>query len=200
MPKKITYKFVKEEFEKYGYTPKFTKYINSSTKLDYICPNGHEHIITWDMWKQGQRCGRCKGNIEVKFEDIKKSFEKYNYICLEDTYINSSTKMRYICDKGHEHSISWDDWKAGKKCPYCSGNNKHKLNNITVSFKKEDYIVKDLVYTNAKDLLTTLCPNNHEYKVSWDNWSSKGRRCPKCSGHGVSKQEKEVLEFIKSIL
>ena len=55
MSKRLTYEFVKSQFETEDYIPKFTDYINAHTKLDYICPNGHEHSISWSNWQQGTR-------------------------------------------------------------------------------------------------------------------------------------------------
>ena len=46
--RKLTYEFVKEQFEKEGYTLLSEKYINCFTKLDYICPKGHKHSISWE--------------------------------------------------------------------------------------------------------------------------------------------------------
>ena len=34
-------------------------YKNARKKLNYICPKGHKHQITWDMWQRGQRCTTC---------------------------------------------------------------------------------------------------------------------------------------------
>ena len=52
-------------------------------------------------------------------EFVRQSFEKEGYILL-DEYTNARTKMRYICPNGHEHSIKWNSFKSGKRCPYCA--------------------------------------------------------------------------------
>jgi hypothetical protein len=36
-----------------------TKYINDDQKLNYICPEGHEHNTTWNNWQKGVRCRTC---------------------------------------------------------------------------------------------------------------------------------------------
>ena len=48
--------FIKAEFEKEDYKLLTKEYINSKQKLDYICPRGHRHSISWTNWQRGQRC------------------------------------------------------------------------------------------------------------------------------------------------
>jgi len=57
--KKLTIEYVKENFEKEEYTLLDTVYVNSGTKLNYICPQGHVHSIIWENWKSGYRCPTC---------------------------------------------------------------------------------------------------------------------------------------------
>jgi len=123
MGKKLTIEFVKESFEKENYTLLDTVYINSGTKLNYICSQGHKHNIIWDSWKQGGRCPSCAGNAKPTFEFVKFSFEKEGYKLLNKEYINNNTKLKYLCPQGHKYSITWSNWQAGHKCPICFRNN-----------------------------------------------------------------------------
>ena len=59
MPKKLTYVFVKEEFEKENYILLSKNYKNSQQKLDYICSSGHRCSTSWDNWRCGARCQTC---------------------------------------------------------------------------------------------------------------------------------------------
>lgn len=119
--RKLTLEFVKEQFEKEGYKLLSRKYINPHSKLVYICPNGHKHGITWSNWsnKKKYRCAYCAGNIRLTINFIKKEFDKENYILLSTIYKNSHQKLKYICPKGHKHSIRWNDWQRGRRCFIC---------------------------------------------------------------------------------
>ena len=137
MSKKLTYEFVKSQFEKDNYIPEFTEYINNHTKLNYTCPNGHKYGINWNDWQQGKRCPHCYGNVRKTIQEVNNSFTNAGYVCLEDTYINSYTKMRYRCPNGHEHSMIWENWQQGKRCPSCAGNVKLTIYFVKKEFEKE---------------------------------------------------------------
>ena len=57
--KKLTIGFVREQFEKEGYILLSNMYINSKTRLEYICPKEHKGSISWNNWQHGHRCPRC---------------------------------------------------------------------------------------------------------------------------------------------
>lgn len=123
--KKLTIEFVRESFEKEGFTLLSNDYINSYTKLNYICSKGHKHNIVWQNWQQGQRCPYCAKKAKPFIEFVKEAFEKEGYILLDTVYVNANTKLNYICPNGHEHSIIWNNWNHNHRCPTCY------LNNIT---------------------------------------------------------------------
>ena len=59
MAKKLTYEFVKKQFEKRGWELVSKKYENSSTKLDYKCNNRHKESIRYNDFQQGKGCMEC---------------------------------------------------------------------------------------------------------------------------------------------
>jgi len=52
---------VKKAFKQEGYTLLSTSYANAHQKLEYICPEGHQHQATWNYFQQGGRCPSCAG-------------------------------------------------------------------------------------------------------------------------------------------
>lgn len=116
---KLTLEFIKFEFEKAGYTLLDKVYDNCSQKLNYICPKGHIHSISWDNWKQKHRCPYCDGQGKPDINIIRSYFEKYGYKLLATKYINDSHKLEYECPIGHKHSMRWGNFRHGKRCPFC---------------------------------------------------------------------------------
>jgi hypothetical protein len=118
--KKLTYEFVRDKFEKENYTLLSEEYIGNKAKLAYRCNKGHEHSIVWSDWQQGYRCSYCARRAKPLLEQVIKAFEEEGYILLSEEYINSKTKLYYICPNGHKHSIRWFSWQGGISCePYC---------------------------------------------------------------------------------
>jgi hypothetical protein len=182
--KRLTYEFVKEQFEKEGWILLTTEYKNCEQKLDCICSRGHKHSISYHNWKNGWRCPYCYGNVKKDIEFIRSDFEKNGYIFLTEEYINSYTKLRYKCPQGHEHSISWNNWKKGARCSTCANKNRGlsaRLNFdfVKLDFEKDSYILLTTEYINSKQKLEYVCPNGHRHSISWSDWK-QGKRCPTC--------------------
>ena len=78
--------------KKKGCILKSNKYINSTTKLDYICPNGHEHSISWSNFKNNHGCATCldierRKNMLVL---VDKAFKKRGWILKSKVFINQN--------------------------------------------------------------------------------------------------------------
>jgi len=199
MPKKLNIEFIRSKFEKKRYQLLTTKYINSNQKLEYICDKGHKHSIKWDHFRDGHGCPYCANRPPINIEFIKSEFAKESYKLLTTKYKNSKQKLECICPKGHKYSVSWGNWKTGYRCPYCGGTIKKNIVDIEKNINGKDYKLITNSYKNCQQKLHLICPNGHDYYVSWDNWENKNSRCPKCNEIGVSKQELWLFDFIRSI-
>lgn len=143
---KLTYEFVKENIESFGYQLLSTEYIGSGYKLDMICTEGHLCSISWDNFKQGNRCSICSfalskekeiqtriknngslgdylfeisnGNIEMYWD-----YKKNNYL---DPYKVSKGSNQYILIKCQEkdyhesYNVICYSFTNGTRCPYCN--------------------------------------------------------------------------------
>ncbi len=189
---KLTIGFIRITFGMEGYTLLTKEYTNSTSKLDYICPKGHQHSITWNSWQSGQRCFYCNGSEKLTLSFISSEFEKEGYKLLTTEYINSKQKLNYICSEGHKHCICWSSWNSGSRCPYCAGNKKQTIGFIRSKFEKEGYTLLTEEYKNAHQKLDYICPKRHKHSISWFNWQT-GHRCPYCSG--VTKPDILYIKF-----
>ena len=154
------------------------------------------------------------GKKKLTYTFVKNRFEEDNYILLSDRYVNCSTKLKYRCPKGHEHSISWVNWQQGHRCPYCDGQAKPTIGFVRKSFEDSGYKLLTTVYINSDSHLEYICPRGHKHSMIWSNWRT-GRRCPYCKAEkhskrmlgslnynwkgGVTKFNKELRNFIKTI-
>lgn len=179
--KRLTYGFVKESFEHEGYRLLSTVYVNAKTKLEYECPNGHIHSITWSDWKTGYRCAHCAGKAKPTIEFIYNEFEKEGYTLLSNKYTNYYTKLECLCDNGHKCFVSWGAWKKGNRCAHCYGNAKITVDAIRASFMKEGYVLISKKYKNSSTKLEYICSEGHSHNITWNSWQN-GSRCPYCAG------------------
>lgn len=179
---KLTYEFIKKQFEKEEYFLLSKEYINNLGILKYSCPFGHRHFTTRSRWVKGTRCPYCakerkKSDILNK---IKYIFLQEGYILLSNKYINSGVKLKYVCPLGHKHSISWENWYSGKRCFYCSGKAKLTIEQVKSSFEKDGYTLVSKEYTNNVGKLDYICSLGHKHSTTWSNWNNSFR-CPACA-------------------
>jgi len=182
---KKTIGFIKSEFEKENYILLSTEYKNAHQKLSYVCPKGHEHKISWVGWCRPHRCPYCAGQGKPTIDFIQHAFKKDGYKLLSKIYINSKTKLKYICCAGHKHSITWSDWKSGYRCPYCNGNPIITIDYVREKFGVDGYELLATSYINNKTKLGYSCPENHIHSITWNDWIG-GYRCPTCANIKMS--------------
>ncbi len=166
-----TYEEVKKKFESEDYILLSKEYGGDSTRLDFICPNGHTHNIVWTDFRQGKRCGRCKGNIKISYNQISVKFSKEGYTLLSKEYENSITHLNYLCPFGHKHSMSWSNFNNGKRCPTCKIINMVGENhpNWLGGYRLSDYCDawKDKIYKeDLRKRDNNICQNPYCYKTA----------------------------------
>jgi hypothetical protein len=101
-------------------------------------------------------------------------------VLLTTEYENAKQKLDYICPNGHKHKICWNDFRNGKRCPYCYGNIKYRIEFIKKQFEKEGYMLLSKEYKNNRHKLDYICPDGHSGSIVWGNWC-RGSRCSMCA-------------------
>jgi uncharacterized protein YkuJ len=129
---------------------------------------------------------------KLTYEFAKEQFEKEGYELLSGKYRGAHDKLRYRCPEGHEHSITWGNWKHGYRCPYCARNGKPTIEFIQSEFEKEGYILLTKQYKNNSQKLEYICSNSHKHRIGWREWCC-GQRCVYCAGNS-----KLTIEFIEA--
>jgi len=120
---------------------------------------------------------------KLTIEYVRNEIEKAGYELLSDEYINSVTKLKVKCDRGHEYSVLFPNFKKGKRCPYCAGRRRTIVDiKRLVSGLAPGYECLSDTYINTKLRLLFRCDKGHEYKASWNSFHN-GRRCPVCANN-----------------
>ena len=123
---KLTLEYVRNFFKEQDCELLEKVYTNSNTKMKYRCNCGNESSISFDNFRSGYRCMKCSGNERLTFEFVNKYFKEQKCKLLETEYVNSCTKMKYLCQCKNESSITWDNFKQGYRCVMC-GYDKQEL-------------------------------------------------------------------------
>ena len=192
----ITIESVRQAMAKEGYILLTEVYDNNKQKLEYICPDPekHKHSISWHGWQGGNRCPFCVGLGKLTIEFIRVEFAKEGYILLTKTYENAHQKLEYICPEGHKHSIQWNDWQQGKRCPICPS----KVSKWELEVKKYVKSLNVLFLSNSRDIL--INPNTGR-NLELDIWFPDLNKAIECNGsywHSTEKVSKR--DKIKSML
>ena len=198
MPKALSVELINDRIKSEGYV--CISYDVKTKVFTYKCSNGHIGKMRMDHWRRGVRCSKCVGNRKLTFDEVKNIIESEGYTLLSNSYINNKTKLTVKCPKNHIYKVTYNNWKSGNRCPECSSTYKKNIHELYTEFDNEGYKLLTTKYINNKQLLECICPNNHLYKVSFDNFSNKNSRCPKCNNVGISNSEKELRDFVSTLV
>lgn len=146
MIKNRSIKDLKLEFSKEGYSLLESSYVSSTTKMSVRCPKGHIFKVHWNHWKSsGVRCSYCFGTPKVSEIDIQNHLEtiKAGYKLIRREKYGSRLYCVFLCDKGHEWSVSLSDFFTKKyRCSHCKPKSSKAELNLLEEIKKH--------YPNAK--------------------------------------------------
>jgi hypothetical protein len=122
---KHSYDFIKKQIEKEGYKLLSKEYRGSKQKIKIMCDKNHIYETTFNSFQQGRRCPKCKyikqsDNQKHSYYFVKQKIEKEGYKLLSTEYKNANTKLKIVCDLGHEYEVKYNDFKQGYRCPKCS--------------------------------------------------------------------------------
>lgn len=130
--KKKTIEEIKDFTKRKGFQCISKSYTNcQAISLQFKCPNGHIFTTSWNSFRNHQGCLKCAGLEKKSLEHIKEYVNEFGYQCVSDKYINSITKLIFLCDKNHTFKMTWSNIRQSHRCPECkkmkmSGEN-HRL-------------------------------------------------------------------------
>jgi hypothetical protein len=103
-------------------------YINSHSKLNVscnICNYKFKSAFNTLQYHGCPNCSKCAKPTIDKFKNIAKS---KNAICISENYINSKTKLEFLCLKCNKNfKLTPDDVNRGRWCSNCSTSTSEKI-------------------------------------------------------------------------
>ncbi|UCG68447.1 MAG: hypothetical protein JSV09_11615, partial [Thermoplasmata archaeon] len=165
------------------------KYINSLTKLKWMCGEGHVWEAIPSSIKQGTWCPVC--NNAKKGEVLKSTIEEMQDIaksrggkCLSKNYMNSWTKLKWRCKEGHIWEATPNSIKRGSWCSLCKYNKIRDIRRLTIKevqkiAKKRGGKCLSNEYVNIRTKLKWKCKEGHIWEAPTIN-VKRGSWCPIC--------------------
>jgi hypothetical protein len=183
-------------FEDKGCTLLSNVYVSSNSKLKYICkfhPDRVQLITFLDFKSRKYCCPYCSKKVKYTIKEAKEIFNSRGYELLETEYKNVNTKMKYICYKHKDKSlsISLHNLMNNKGCPYCGGNPRYLYEEVKEEFKLRGYELISKEYTDSHSKLDYVCPV-HAEEINSISFTSllNGNGCKYC---GLRKGEKNGM-------
>jgi hypothetical protein len=135
----------------------------------------------------------------LTFEYVKTFIEESKYMLLSDTYINSYEKLLIKCPENHIFEMTFGNFRSEYRCPFCAKHIKLTFKYVEEFIENSGYTLFSNNYINSHRKLLIKCPENHIFEMNFNNFQ-QGQRCPVCKHKQQgSKQEKELLKYVKSI-
>ena len=217
MSKKLTVgDFIKRAKNVHGDRYDYSKveYKSIDEKIIIMCREHGEFLQSPYLHLNGSKCKKCYyETIGKRFRKTNEQFikeskvihgDRYDYSLVE--YTGNKNKVKIICSDHGEFKMSpiaHINQKQG--CKYC-GIIKNSINKTltTEEFIKKAkrlygdmYDYKNVNYKGTRDNINIICKIHGEFKQR-PNDHLCGKGCVKCSTGRISKQEKELLDFIEN--
>lgn len=122
-------------------------------------------------------------------EEVRQMFSNRNWVLLSDSYINSTTHLIALCNKGHEVRVTLDSFRSNG-CKICY--DLVRGQKVGRALRKQDPVefVESLGYKPLEPYVNNgtskdgkkwklLCPKGHIWEVNY-NAFQKGTRCGIC--------------------
>jgi len=94
-------------------------YFGAHRKLTWRCSKGHIWEAEANTIKRGGWCLRCAGKALLTIQEMQELAAERGGKCLSKKYINSHTRIKWQCEKGHQWESTPVSIKRGSWCPDC---------------------------------------------------------------------------------
>ena len=130
-------------------------------------------------------------------KEVKEFIEGQGYKWIGGEYKNTYSKLLLKCPNNHNYEVRVDSFKEGRRCQQCFVESiRLNVDRIKNYIESQGYKWVSGEYKNARSKLLLKCPNNHDYKTTYDNF--KIHKCPQCHSENIRiEEEKKFKEFVE---
>ncbi len=208
------------DFEKNGKLSPEMVSPQSNKRIWWKCDKGHSWIVSVNNRLKTNGCPVCGGfelfegfnDLLTKNPDIAKewNYEKNGSLAPKAIRYNSSEKVWWKCEKGHEwQTTPYHRCVQNTGCPFClidrraqqkstpkQGDSLHDLYpqiSCEWDYEKNGDVLPSMVKPKSAKIVWWKCKQGHEWKAKIQNRTSLNRGCPYCSGRYAISGETDLL-------
>lgn len=151
--KRLSYKYVKEYIENFGYKLLSKEYKNNKTELEIQCNDcGNIFHMRFNNFKDGKHRCECKSKpLVLTYEYVKNYIESCGYKLLSKEYKNNATYLLVWCgNPNHKpYKVKFNNFKdCNSRCPECNTTSKgeEKIKEILIKYNikfNQQYLFND---------------------------------------------------------
>lgn len=182
--KKYRYEDVKKFFNDNGFELVDKEYINSNTKIKFMCPTHGIVQKSFTDFKKHPICPTCSNKTRKPISEVIEIFSNMGYTLISDKYFNGKQKLEFYCPLHGIKTGILINIQRGHACNEC-GNSKigdklrHSIEYVRDKFSSKGYTLLEDTYIDAKTRMRYLCPKHGEQMINFSNLNS-GYGCPVC--------------------
>ena len=175
------------------------KYINSNTKYEWECKEGHRWKATWVNvgYKSSTWCPECwkdEKSVNCDIHELNKVANTKGGKCIEwKEGKGYSAKYVWECEKSHRW-ITKATNVLGKKDTWCPHCRKLTIDDCIKEADKRGGKCLDTEYINKRTIMNWECKKGHKFKLRLGIIRNNGRWCRKC---GIDEKRLDISEAHK---
>lgn len=138
-------------------------------------------------------------NQEKLLEELHEIAKQRGGCCLSNQYVNSSHKLLFQCQYGHQFESCRDYLRAGNWCPVCAGRGRsiQDLQDLASQFGGQ-CLSERFLGMNTKHLWR--CAEGHQWEAIPQNIKTLGRWCPVCGrAKSAKNRRKHTLKDMQDL-
>jgi len=128
-------------------------------------------------------------------QEMQKMAHKKEGSCLSNEYVNSASKLKWQCKKGHVWLATPNTIQQGSWCSSCSGKAKHTIAEMKIFAEERGGKCLSKEYIDNKTKLKFRCAEGHVWEVK-ANHALRGVWCPICRNNISEELTRAYFESI----
>ena len=126
--RKLTLEEIQRDAERHGGRCLTQSYVDSLTLMEWECAQGHRWRAVAHAIRQGHWCKRCADErLRHPANAVHDLAAVRGGKCLAERYVNSQSKIEWMCERGHRWLASFNSVKQGSWCPQCKAEKRESL-------------------------------------------------------------------------